>query len=158
MPELSEILDSLPEYARPGFARDWQAEQDAEQAVRVLARALVALSAPVWRWGNGYGGWVHLAIAEAAAEIGLPIEAGLPSPPSPLAEQIARRDGGFYCAYCSTPLMGSPEVPRTNIDHVIPKALGGSNKIENLVLACAPCNRAKGALTVEEFIGRVPCD
>ncbi|MGP4093003.1 HNH endonuclease [Nonomuraea sp. KM90] len=35
------------------------------------------------------------------------------------------------------------------IDHVIPEAQGGSTAIENLVLACRPCNRRKGSRLIE---------
>jgi HNH endonuclease len=37
------------------------------------------------------------------------------------------------------------ETFRFEIEHVQPKAKGGSNRISNLVLACRPCNEAKGS-------------
>ena len=40
------------------------------------------------------------------------------------------------CLYCGAP------GPST-IDHFIPRALGGSNELENLVPACTPCNQRK---------------
>jgi len=49
------------------------------------------------------------------------------------------------CAYC-----GATGVPM-QIEHIIPKARGGANRVSNLTLACEPCNRAKGAQTSEEF-------
>jgi 5-methylcytosine-specific restriction endonuclease McrA len=54
------------------------------------------------------------------------------------------------CAYCNakdTPLQ---------VEHVHPKALGGSNRVSNLTLACEPCNRKKGARDVKEFLGKDP--
>lgn len=36
-------------------------------------------------------------------------------------------------------------------DHVIPISRGGSDGIENVVVACYPCNRGKSDLTVEEW-------
>lgn len=30
------------------------------------------------------------------------------------------------------------------IDHLVPKAHGGKNRYDNIVLACATCNRRKG--------------
>lgn len=39
-----------------------------------------------------------------------------------------------------------------NIDHVHPRACGGSDRVSNLVTACIPCNQAKGKLLVEEFV------
>jgi 5-methylcytosine-specific restriction endonuclease McrA len=50
------------------------------------------------------------------------------------------------CAYC-----GCTDVP-LNIDHIIPRARGGSDRISNLTLACIPCNTEKGARPVEEFL------
>ena len=57
---------------------------------------------------------------------------------------------GRKCAYCSaehTPL---------NIDHIRPKAKGGSNRVSNLTLACVPCNQKKGARDVDEFLAHDP--
>ncbi len=50
-----------------------------------------------------------------------------------------------HCAYC-----GVKGVP-LQIEHIIPKARGGSNRVSNLTLACAPCNTAKGTQTADEF-------
>jgi hypothetical protein len=52
---------------------------------------------------------------------------------------------GHQCVYCS-----KTDVP-LNIDHVIPSSRGGTDRITNLVLACVPCNKAKGAQLVSEF-------
>jgi hypothetical protein len=49
------------------------------------------------------------------------------------------------CVYC-----GATDVP-LEVEHVIPRSRRGSDRISNLVLACNPCNRAKGNLTAEEF-------
>lgn len=48
-----------------------------------------------------------------------------------------------YCGATNTPL---------NIDHVHPRSRGGSDRISNLVLACVPCNQAKGNTPVEGFV------
>ena len=44
---------------------------------------------------------------------------------------------GRQCAYC-----GVEEVP-LEIDHVIPKSRGGTNRLQNLALSCKECNLAK---------------
>lgn len=52
------------------------------------------------------------------------------------------------CAYCDAP-------EPTTLDHVVPLARGGRHSIGNLVWACAPCNKSKGArLAVEYRHGR----
>jgi hypothetical protein len=42
------------------------------------------------------------------------------------------------------------------LDHVIPRARGGSNRPSNLVPACVPCNKAKRATPVEVFLAKRP--
>ncbi len=54
------------------------------------------------------------------------------------------------CAYC-----GATEVP-LNLDHIVPRARGGSNRVSNLACACIPCNLEKGARPVEEFLAGRP--
>ena len=53
----------------------------------------------------------------------------------------------WSCFYCGKPL----DIATRTIDHVIPRSRGGSNRKENLVPACRPCNEAKGALTIKEY-------
>jgi hypothetical protein len=49
------------------------------------------------------------------------------------------------CAYC-----GATNVP-LQIEHIVPKARGGSNRVSNLTIACDSCNAAKGTMTAAEF-------
>ncbi len=53
---------------------------------------------------------------------------------------------GRECAYC-----GATEIP-LQIEHIKPKSSGGSNRFNNLTLACPQCNQAKGNRPVEEFL------
>jgi hypothetical protein len=55
------------------------------------------------------------------------------------------------CAYCGASGTGPGSVP-LNIDHIRPRARGGSNRVSNLTLACMDCNQAKGATDVAEFV------
>ncbi len=57
---------------------------------------------------------------------------------------------GRKCACC-----GATNVP-LQVDHVRPKARGGSDRVSNLALACRSCNQAKGAQPVEAFLARRP--
>jgi 5-methylcytosine-specific restriction endonuclease McrA len=52
---------------------------------------------------------------------------------------------GRRCAYC-----GAEEVP-LEIEHIVPRSRGGTDRVSNLTLACRRCNQAKGNLTAEEF-------
>ncbi len=49
------------------------------------------------------------------------------------------------CAYC-----GKENVP-LEVEHIIPRARGGSDRISNLAIACTKCNQKKGTKTAEEF-------
>lgn len=52
---------------------------------------------------------------------------------------------GRECAYC-----GEKDTP-LQIEHIDPKANGGSNRISNLTLACDPCNKEKGKQSLANF-------
>ena len=49
------------------------------------------------------------------------------------------------CAYC-----GKKDC-QLQVEHLIPRARGGSDRVSNLTLACETCNQKKGAKTAEEF-------
>ncbi|HJO22380.1 MAG: HNH endonuclease [Myxococcota bacterium] len=49
----------------------------------------------------------------------------------------------FTCQYCSA----RPPRSQLNLDHVIPRSLGGRTTWENVVASCVDCNRRKGGRT-----------
>ncbi|MBA3654566.1 MAG: HNH endonuclease [Actinobacteria bacterium] len=49
---------------------------------------------------------------------------------------VLERDGD-RCRACGA-------VESLEVDHVLPRALGGTNDVENLQALCGPCNRKKG--------------
>lgn len=64
--------------------------------------------------------------------------------------RLLQRDGR-HCHWCGQrmtlhwfdPLGALPSDAMT-FDHVVPKALGGTNRTDNLVLACRACNHSHG--------------
>ncbi len=54
------------------------------------------------------------------------------------------------CAYCN-----AQQVP-LEIEHIVPRSKGGSNKISNLTLACHSCNQKKGSQSLEVFLEKKP--
>ncbi|MBC8459272.1 MAG: HNH endonuclease [Deltaproteobacteria bacterium] len=52
---------------------------------------------------------------------------------------------GRKCVYC-----GAEDVP-LQVEHIIPKARGGTSRVSNLTIACEKCNQKKGNKTAEEF-------
>lgn len=49
----------------------------------------------------------------------------------------------FQCQYCRS----KPARAELNLDHVVPRALGGRSTWENVVTSCVDCNRRKGGRT-----------
>lgn len=94
--------------------------------------------------------------------------------PAPVRRAVAAREGVIpgqativRCHYCPAegvatwPLNrnGSPSYwplfgRGFGLDHVVPRALGGSHEPANLVIACGRCNTAKRDRPVEAFHGR----
>ncbi len=58
---------------------------------------------------------------------------------------IFARDN-FQCQYCGR----RPTRSELNLDHVVPRALGGRSTWENVVCSCVECNRRKGGRTPEQ--------
>jgi len=54
------------------------------------------------------------------------------------------------CAYC-----GVKDVP-FQVEHIQPRAKGGSNSITNLTLSCEKCNTKKGTKDIKEFLKKDP--
>ena len=52
------------------------------------------------------------------------------------------------CAYCD-----AKDVP-LQIEHIRPKAQGGSDRVSNLTLACQCCNQKKAAHSIEDFLAK----
>jgi hypothetical protein len=52
---------------------------------------------------------------------------------------------GRKCAYC-----GKKDIP-LQIEHLVPRFRGGSNRVSNLTLACEKCNQDKGNRTASEY-------
>jgi 5-methylcytosine-specific restriction endonuclease McrA len=54
------------------------------------------------------------------------------------------------CAYCDV-----KDVP-LQIEHITPKARGGTDRVSNLTLACQCCNEKKAAQPIEQFLAKDP--
>ena len=52
-----------------------------------------------------------------------------------------------YCGVKNTPL---------EVEHIVPKSKGGSNRVSNLALACVPCNQTKGTQDIKDFLNSKP--
>uniref|UniRef100_UPI00257E6895 HNH endonuclease n=1 Tax=Candidatus Borrarchaeum sp. TaxID=2846742 RepID=UPI00257E6895 len=52
---------------------------------------------------------------------------------------------GRACAYC-----GKTNIP-LEVEHIVPKSRGGTDRVSNLTLSCRKCNLKKGDQTAEEF-------
>ena len=59
---------------------------------------------------------------------------------------------GHKCAYC-----GKKNVP-LEVEHIVPKSRGGTNRVSNLTIACHTCNQTKGNELVSDFLKNKPED
>ncbi len=57
---------------------------------------------------------------------------------------------GHKCAYCGT------ENQPLEVEHIVPKSRGGSDRVSNLTLACHSCNQAKENRDIREFLSGKP--
>ncbi|MET8862275.1 HNH endonuclease [Nonomuraea sp. NPDC004580] len=64
--------------------------------------------------------------------------------------KLAKRDGGSRCFYCAKPF-ADLHLDAT-FDHFIPYRVWRTWRQENLVLACDPCNQAKGSRLPWPFV------
>lgn len=70
--------------------------------------------------------------------------------PAWLREDVLARDG-LVCQYCERELVEDGPWPYyPTLDHVIPRSRGGQTELENLVVACQPCNQRKRDRTPSE--------
>ncbi|MEQ9326650.1 MAG: HNH endonuclease domain-containing protein [Rhodospirillales bacterium] len=95
--------------------------------------------------------------------------------PQALKNTVLARDG-YFCQFCGIPviLQQAQSVLRKfygseirwgnrnaekhtafqaldlDFDHILPLSRGGDNSVENLIVACAPCNCGRGNWTLEE--------
>jgi len=59
--------------------------------------------------------------------------------------EVFKRDR-FTCSYCGR----TPPAVLLEVDHVLPRAAGGTDDVENLTTSCQDCNRGKSANLLEE--------
>lgn len=53
-----------------------------------------------------------------------------------------------HCIYCGHPVT----LEEMEIDHIVPKSLGGSSEYQNKVCSCAHCNAAKANRFLDDFL------
>ena len=53
---------------------------------------------------------------------------------------------GRKCVYCDA------EVDRMELDHIVPRSKGGSDRVSNLAPCCHKCNLEKGNMLIDEFL------
>jgi len=89
-----------------------------------------------------------VAVADFVAIEGLPEGGERYRTREVLKRAVIARDGEV-CRYCGT--TSGP----FQLDHIHPRALGGSDDMANLAVACPTCNNRKRAKTVEEWLAEV---
>lgn len=127
-------------------------------------------------WGKGslkrYG---FIQVADTPRHLSLP-ERSTPRMPTTATKNAVIARDGHHCRFCGIPVIDAavrkdfvltyPEAVRWNstnesqhaafqcmwlqFDHILPNGRGGDSSIDNVVIACAPCNFGRMQATLEE--------
>lgn len=151
MPEVSRIRVKVVDEANDYTARyGWYGAVEMTEAIAQLARHAGAAEVEIKRAPDG--SWSLTATGARGEKIirangvGGPRPIGVALSPEVRAAVI-ERDGDvcFYCGEKGAPL---------HIDHVLATSRGGTDQMDNLVVACAACNMSKGDSLVDEWFTR----
>lgn len=120
----------------------WLAGQDGKASVSnaVLGHLCCMTTTTVAKHLNGLAGKGAISIRQRGRGKHITLHYDL-TDEFPDADDIGRAQ----CHYC-----GASGVPM-ELDHVIPRARGGCDDPQNLVVACIACNTDKGALLLSEW-------
>lgn len=149
------------------------------QSKPALAKELFSLAdmPEIRRWTKSIWANSEIHVRFPSTEPTLPKELrAKPRMPSPaIKAQVHHRDG-YNCRFCGMPVItsrtrermrqaypavigwGDKEIDQhaafqamwAQYDHIVPHARGGTNNLDNLVLACAPCNFGRAGYTLHE--------
>jgi 5-methylcytosine-specific restriction endonuclease McrA len=136
--------DRLREYGKQYRADNVDKVRQKNKAYNISARDKITQRMRDWRKENPDRAKLNGRLSSAAYRAkmkGVPIRFSGPE----LRDRYEEQCG--LCAYCLVPLNGE-----FHAEHVIPLATGGSNGIENIVCACAACNRSKWKKPLLSFI------
>ena len=129
---------------------------DNRRSTRELAPSLQSRVDNTLSWAQRLRRWVpdlHLVVETSRFDTQLmqnPEISGVEYQQGELAgfevrEYVLARDG-HACVYCDA--RGVP----LNMDHVLARSRGGSDRVSNLAASCVPCNKTKSSMLVEVFV------
>lgn len=132
----------------PGSGRVLAVDTDKRQALEAARRLLRAVEDAD---GQGCDGRPLQASLWPAAE--LPVPSGSETAPRRATRrrrEVFERSRGM-CHYCRAPLQ---LLGPWHVEHMMPRALGGSDEAVNLVAACVRCNLRKADRSAIEFVAK----
>lgn len=147
---------------------------------RTVAKQLFALAdmpeIRAWTYSMWADSSVHLRVPTPESPVAKALRPQSRMPTEAIKRAIHGRDG-YSCRFCGIPVIRAevrkrislayPDVVRwsgvsdkekhaafqtmwAQYDHIVPHAHAGSNELENLVLACAPCNFGRAGYTLKD--------
>jgi len=141
-------MDSLDDYNfTDHILRNMVEERVGRQQVMMAIAQLAAAidqNRWIWKWSDGYGGWVKDTIQSQIVSLGLDWEPQRESRPDKGSRGVVLERDNYECQNCGWH-------DDLQIDHIMPRSRGGSDLIDNLQVLCAKCNRSKRAKTMEEW-------
>jgi hypothetical protein len=106
----------------------------------------------LWRYGDGYGGYVRAVIEKQFHDYGFPEYT--PEPKKvPNRRPISKKKLIAVMQKSESKCVACGSTEDLHVDHIIPHSRGGSNDLQNLQMLCAPCNLSKGTKTMDEWKG-----
>lgn len=69
--------------------------------------------------------------------------------------KLLKKRGAVTCWYCNVPVSRSlPDhhPQRATLDHIRPLSQGGTWRIDNIRIACFPCNSRRGAMPTSTYL------
>jgi hypothetical protein len=143
------VSDLVRELHAAAKARGLTVQEKAPGHFQILGGALLVNYYPTSRYRSAYVQQTRVGVRNVA-----PHEACLMALKPPIADRPTPRKIGGYrrikvqmyrkqkrCRWCSCKLT----IDTATVDHVVPLARGGLDNANNRVLACEPCNRARGS-------------
>jgi len=142
-------------------ARDWYTKNRSSQAIKVSAYRrehpeMVRKARNGWAARNVDRVRICKATCERRRNFRKRVQGGLIDRPTPKKLAYLLESQGRSCAYCGQHVWRRAVSGdgAYHVDHVVPLLRGGTDSMENVLIACARCNHSKHNRTLGDWLER----